>query len=460
MPAMKPQSPAGPIERYIFVKLKASMRDLKIFKWWPVIGAAAFGVILSGCGGNSSDNSSVRVANATITHPSLDLITNGAVAVTGTALDTISAYTSPTSGATAIQLNDTSTGAALTTTTPTLSGSDHYTVLAYESGGTVKTAIINEDVAAPTSGTALLRFYTTALDAGKLDVYIIDPNTVLTPATSPSASFVQTTTPLSSGFLSVPVNSGLRIVVTGGGNQSDLRLDTGMTGIMMTNQEIATFALTPAAGGLLLNGSTIIQQGAYSAVRNINARVRLAAAVTGTSSVTLNAGTNLVGTGVAPAFSSYVLVPASSTLSITGPNGSIAAPSATMQEGNDYTVLVYGDIATATASLLTDDNRPPSDTTTVKLRFINGVTGVPPGSTMTFSANSAAVGTNIGAGSASGYVSVVGTVNATSFALISSAVGGTYYSNNNSFVLAPNTTYSVLVGGSYATPAQTELLIQ
>jgi hypothetical protein len=434
------------------------MRDLKIFKMWPLIGAVALGVVLSGCGGNSnSDNASVRIANATITHTSLDLVVNAATAVTGTAIDTISSYASPTSGAVAVQLNDTATGAAVATQSPTLSGNSHYTALAYESGGAVKMVFINEDVTAPASGIALLRFYDVALDAGKLDVYVTDPAVALTPSTSPTTSFVQTTTALSSGFLQVPVGgNGLRIRVTGGGNQSDVRLDTGAgTPIMMANQEVATFALTPASGGVLVNGSTIIQQGAYAAVRNTNARVRLAAAVASPGSISLSAGNTPIGSGVSPAFTSYVLVPASSTLNLTGGNGSIGAPAGTIQQGSDYTVLVYGDAANPVATLLTDDNRPPSDTSTVKLRFINGITGVASGTTMTLKANGIQVGTSIGAGMVSGYVSVGGTVSGTTtFDVTLSTIGGTYYSNSSP-ALALGLTYSVLVGGPFQTPGTT-----
>ena len=48
----------------------------------------------------------------------------------------------------------------------------------------------------------------------------------------------------------------------------------------MTSQEVASIILTPSVGGTLVNGGLLAQQAAYTAARNTNARVRLAAATT------------------------------------------------------------------------------------------------------------------------------------------------------------------------------------
>src|SRR6185295_7441095 len=42
---------------------------------------------------------------------------------------------------------------------------------------------------------------------------------------------------------------------------------------------------------------------------------------------------------------------------------------------SDATLLVYGNAATATATLITDDNHLPSATSNLKMRLLNGVTG-------------------------------------------------------------------------------------
>ena len=128
------------------------MNKLRVWSWVGVALVAS--VALAACGGSSGssgDTTSLRLVNATLTHSSLDLLVNGSAAISGTTSDTASAYVTPGSGAATLQLNDSSTGTALSTTIPTLSGNAHYAMLAYESGGTLKTALLSEDYVLPRS---------------------------------------------------------------------------------------------------------------------------------------------------------------------------------------------------------------------------------------------------------------------------------------------------------------------
>jgi len=431
---------------------------VKNFRWWPAIGmvAAALALALSGCGGggdDSSSNASLRIANATLTHPSLDLLINGTSASTATATDTVGAYTSPSSGSVTLQLNDNGGATALSTTVPTLTGGNHYTMVAYESGGAVKTAILNEDNATPAAGTAQLRVYNAALDAGKIDVYITAPTVDLATVATPTATFSTTTANSSTALLTYSPGT-YRVRVTKAGDKSDLRAD--IPSVVVATQQIATVILTPAAGGALINGSTLLQQGAYTPARNTNARVRLAAAVSGGATVAAFAsnGTVIDAGSVAPAFGyAYVLVPAASTLSVTVNGAAVTAPAGTLKAGADSTLLVYGDPGSATAKLLDDDNRLPSDATTTKLRLINGVTGS--AGTLTLTANTAPIGAGIAPGAASGYVSVAGSTNAMILKLSSSTNGAFPADATN--VLSPNAVYTVLAGGPISAP---QLLIR
>ena len=429
---------------------------MKNFRWWPVIGMVAAAVALSGCGGGGDDDSSnvsLRIANATLTHPSLDLLVNSSSAATATAADSVSAYVSPSSGSVTLQVNDNGAATALATIIPTLTGGNHYTLLAYEAGGAVKTAVLNEDYATPTSGTAQIRVYDAALDAGALDVYITAPDADLATVSSPTATFTTTTANSATALLAYSPGT-YRVRVTAAGDKTDLRADIG--GVTLASQQIATVILTPAAGGVLINGSTLIQQGSYTAARNTNARVRLAAAVSGGATVAASAsnGTVIDAGSVAPAFSyGYVLVPAASTLNITVNGASVAAPSGTLTAGADATLLVYGAPGSATATLLADDNRLPTDATRTKLRMINGVTGS--AGTLTLTANTAPVGTGIAPGAASGYVSVIGSANAMILKLSSSTNGLLLTDSTN--VLSPNKVYTVLAGGDISAP---QLLIR
>jgi hypothetical protein len=422
---------------------------------WALTAITSMSVALTGCGSGSSStgNASIRLANATLTHHSIDLLVNASAAVSGTVVDTVSNYVSPASGATTLQINDSGGGTALTTSVPTLSSDAHYTLLAYESGGTVKTLLVGEDAAAPASGTAQLRVYNDTVDSGRLDVYITDPTTDLATLSSPTATLSDYGV---TGLLSYGPGT-YRVRVTGYGNQNDLRMDIPV--VTLANQQVVNIVLSPASGGILLDGSTILQQSTYAATRNTSARVRLAAAVSGNSSVAASAntpaGTTVIDSGsVAPAFGYYVTVPASSALNVSVNGQSVGAPASALRAGADATLLVYGDPGSATATLISDDNRLPADTTAVKLRLINGITGS--SGTLTLTANSALVGNGIAPGAASSYVSVLGSTSPMNLSLTSSLSGGIFYTNTSN-VLNAKGVYSVLAGGSFAAP---QLLIR
>jgi hypothetical protein len=431
---------------------------VKHFKWWAVAGMAALTGLLAACGGSggsSNGSVSLRLVNATQTHPSIDLLVNSGVALSATAKDNVSVYSAPPAGVATLQINDAGSSTALSTSIPTLTGGQVYTMVAYESAGTVKTVILNESYAAPVTGSVSLHLYDAAPEAGKLDVYITDPTVDLATVTSPTTSFTTT-----SSLLALTYAPGTyRIRITAFGNKSDLRAD--IPNVTLTNQQVGTVILTPSTGGVLIDGGFLVQQGLYTASRNTNVRVRLAAAVSGGASVSAtavspSAGTSTVVTGgsIAPAFGFYTLVPADSSLNVSVNGGSVGAPATPLVAGSDMTLLVYGSPASSTATLLTDDNRPPVDPTTVKLRLINGITGST--GTLTLTANTAPVGNGTAAGQASGYTSVIGSTNAMNLSLTSTAVSGVLYSNTGN-ILNPGGVYTVMAAGDISAP---QLLIR
>jgi len=424
-------------------------------KRWALIGAAAMGLALAGCGGSNDSNNgtaSVRVANATLTHASLDLLANSATVSTATATDTIGAYVGVSAGVnTPLQINDTGSGTSLTTTVKTLTGGNHYALVAYESSGAVKTALVSEDYAVPTANTAQLRIYNAAPEAGNIDVYV----------TAPTAD-ISTGSPISmtSGGAAIAGPSTYapgtyRVRVTGAGNKSDLRLD--IPSVTLTSQQVGMIVLTPTAGGILLNGATLIQQSTYIASRNTNARVRLAGAVSGGATVAALAGSTVIDAGsVAPSFSDYVLVPSTSTLNISVNGNSVGAPATPLSAGSDVTLMVYGSAASPIASLIADDNRVTGDTTSVKMRVINGITGST--GSLRLTANTSLVGGGaVAPGLASAYTTVPIVQNPVTLSLTSSTVGGTLFTNN--LTLNPGTSYTVMFGDG-ATPTTPAFFIR
>jgi len=354
---------------------------VKNFKWWPVLGLVMVAsAALTACGGGSSNSSSasLRVVNLTLTHPSLDLLVNSSALVSGTVIDTVSgggvAYASVGAGSNALQLNDNLKTTALATVSPTLAAGQHYALIAYEVSGAVKMAAMTEDLAVPATGTAQLRVYDTATDAGTLDVYVTAPGVDLSTVGAPTFTVTALTFAQTSALTTLTPGT-YQVRVTGTGVKSDLRADIP---VVLTNQQIGTVVLTPAVGGVLLNGATLIQQGAYTAARNTNARVRLVAApMSGNPTVAAMAGTATINSGTVPPIvgSSYVIVPAAGPLSVSVNGAAQTVPVTTLAAGSDNTLLVYGSSASATVSVLADDNHLPTDATKFKLRLVNVLTG-------------------------------------------------------------------------------------
>ena len=377
---------------------------------------------LAGCGGNNSNDNkgSVRLVNATLTHPAIDLLANSAAIVTGTPVNTVSSYVDVSDGSPSLQVNDSASQAVLAVTAPTVTGGQKFALVAYESGGSVRTAVITEGTTLPAANTAIIRVFNAATDAGSVDVYITAPDVDITGLSSPTFSFTASTSVQASNFVSFgaagTTGATYRIRVTGQGNPSDLRLDIPQ--VILLNQRVATVILTPTSGGTLANGSVLIEEGPdgtggiYSATPNTNARVRLVAAVTSGASVSAAAsaasGTIGIGTSViAPAVGNYVSVPSGSPISVTVNGAAITPPTGTLAAGSDSTLMVYGNLGSVTANLLPDDNHLPVASSSYKLRLVNGLTGaaVP----LSMDVNFQSVATNIQPGAASAYTVLLAT---------------------------------------------------
>lgn len=342
---------------------------------WLVAGL--FAVLLQACGGGGSDstgNASVRFINATQTHASLDLLAGSTTIISATAQDTASTAVSQTAGSITIQANDAGDTTSLTSTTMALGKDLHYSVLAYESGGSVKLALLGEDLAVPTTGSAVLRLYNAGNTAGTFDVYVTATDTDLSTVSAPTI----TTTSTAPAYLVGSFTPGTyRVRITAAGAKSDLRLD--IPSFTLSDQQTATVILTPSAGGSLVNGGLMVQQGSFSAYRNTSARVRLAAAVSGNALVTASAGSSVIESGVvAPAIGPYVTVPVASALAVSI-NGAPQSTSLALTAGTDVTLMVHGAPGAATVSAIVDDNLLPASAANLKLRLVNGLTGAPIG---------------------------------------------------------------------------------
>lgn len=369
-------------------------------------------VLVSACGGSgdgdSGSKAQVRLINATQTHATTALLEGSNSRIASVALDTASSYADVSSGSPTLQVNDATTSTSLGVISPSLSSDKNYAVVAYELGGSARLAIMAENQSSPSSGTAIVRVFDTATDAGAVDVYVTAPGTditTLTTATFPSVS--PTTTAVETSYVALTPGT-YQVTVTGAGNTSDLRLS--IPSVTVASQDVATILLTPTVGGTLVNGAFVQQQKTYTAARNTWARVRVAAGTAPGSTVTASVGTTAVASLTATNVGNYVTVPAATAFNIAVNGASVASPATLPVAGTDATLFVYGNPGSATASLTTDDNRLPSASTNVKMRLGNGTTGaaVPLSLTVDFSP----VASNVAPGAISaGYTVIPGSEN-------------------------------------------------
>lgn len=101
---------------------------------------------VAGCGGGSDDKAQVRLLNASIGVSSLDLAVgeDETVVTSGVTYASVGDYEGVSADDSLLEVQNSTSGATLTSTTPTLSTSDKYTLIAYGVSGSVKNALITE----------------------------------------------------------------------------------------------------------------------------------------------------------------------------------------------------------------------------------------------------------------------------------------------------------------------------
>lgn len=359
---------------------------------------------LTGCGGGDDvTKAQVRLVNAAdvLGYPLLDMRVDGALRQGDVAYGGSAAYVEVDPDKALTTISATGSPTALLTFTPSVTEKKHYTVLAFGGVGTLRQLLIDENVGEPSDKRATLRVVNAAPDAGNLDVYI-------TNEADPIESAVAVLAGATYGELSprLDVASGTwRLRAAAANSKTDLRLD--VRGMVLGNRQVATLVLTPSLGGALVNALLLVQEGDVTRLDSTQARVRVLAGVADSGAVTATVGgTPLMSAIGSPAVGGYALVSAGSpevAISVNGNN--VAAPVTTLAAGSDYTLLVYGALASAQAAWVTDDNRLPAVTGQVNIRLVNAVTGLPGALSMTVDAFPVAGG--VAAGTASSpYVAV------------------------------------------------------
>lgn len=371
-------------------------------RWLPALLLSATVALIGGCGGASDDDAAtVRVINASTNYGALDLYVDDTLRSAAIAYGQTSGYIGFEEGSHTTTLTRTGSTTALSSVSRTLSSDYGTTVIAYQADGSLKTAQLSDSESAPSSGRAKLLVFNASPDAGSVDVYLSGSSDTLDNATLVASSVSAGS---SSGSYTTVGSGTYRLRIAAAGSTTDLRLDAAS--MTLDSQGVYALVVTPTSGGVLVNSLLVRQGGAITQLDTDLARVRLVSAVTSSGTVGAAFNGSTLATSVAsPAIGSYALVKAGSatpTISVNGASLSTAA--ITLAAGSDSTLLVWGPAASASLSVIGDDNRLPASSTSAKIRLIHGasINSNP----LTLTANYSAVAENIALGAASTPTSV------------------------------------------------------
>jgi hypothetical protein len=354
-------------------------------KTWAALAAAALTLpLLGGCGNDNANDGYVRNINATTEYTSLDLYTvssDGSTdsVISGTAASTASSYSGIDKGTYSFEVKSSTSTGTPTPVSGTITKSDHFALITYLTGSTTKTQFLSEEEGSPASGNAKLRIFNAASsEAASVDVYLTSNDCgSLSVTDSPFASAVTDLQASYTQITAASAGTSWNVCVFAAGDTGTLLLD--IPSLTLKNQEIATLVLTHTAGGVLLNGAVLQQQGAYTAYSSGLARVRVVADAASGGKVTVSVGSSDLATAApSPSVGDYITVATGSFAPTIAYDG-VSATGFTLPDltaGNDYTLMVTGTVGAPAATLITDNNTPSTNSTnTVKVRVVNGVNG-------------------------------------------------------------------------------------
>ena len=413
-------------------------------------------VLLQGCGKSSSNNNtptngSVRLVNATLAYPSLDMTVPGSTLASAVTTGSASTAVAIAPGTYSVSLAATGTGNPLSQQSLLVYSGVPYALVAHTEGGQLKLTALTEDQAAPAAGDGSIRISNLALqDAGGVDVYMAASGGTLA-----NASAMVTNLGIASGYYEIPQGT-YQVWVTGVGNKADVRLY--LPAVVVSNQQVLTLVLTATTGGVLVDGWLVTQGAAVSAQTNTSARIRVASNVAGLTSVLATAnGVQLDGTTqISPQLDSYAVIPSGPvTMSVVvgGATFTPTVPAATA--GADYTLLVAGTAAAPTFNLIADNNALPVGGM-AKLRLVNGFNGA---GNFSLTADANLVAQNVAFGTASTPATLASTGNASTLQVTPPFTPALTWLPSSSITLQSQGVYSVFVlGGTTAPDVPTAIL--
>ena len=342
----------------------------------PILAALA-ALWLSGCDhGGGSGHTNVRLVNVSPGYTSLDLYANSAdddtdqQRVAGVAYESVSAYTKLGSGTYNVKFKRSGVASTLLTLSgKQLADDTHHTYVAFGSTGHFSSIQVDDDVSPPDSGRAKVQVLNVA-EAGSLDVYLTESSVSLDDAT-PMVSGVA---PGTVSAVSTIDSGDYRLRVTGASDTDDLRVD--LPNVTLDSRQVVSLILTATQGGVLVELSTLPQQGSLTKFANTKARIRGAAGTT-SGPVVMRIGGVSVLSGAVGVVGNYAQVEAGSVPVILTVNGaSVPVPNQTLVAGGEYTLLAWTNADGVQTTLIADDNRLPTASGKAKIRVLNGLSAL------------------------------------------------------------------------------------
>jgi hypothetical protein len=325
---------------------------------------------LPGCGGGTDKRrAQIRLVNASTGNQRLELRTDDVLRHADVPYGERASYAEadPDKPETTIFASGSPT--ALLRFSPPLSGDRWFTVLAYGPAGALQQLTLDDNRGEPDNGRAVLRVINAAFDAGSLDIYLTGETEELASAVAlqPGATYGR------AGDWQTVAAGTWRLRVTAAGSKTDVRLD--LLAVELPSRGITTLVLSSAVGGVLVNALLLAQRGAIAARATAQARVRLAALLTDSASVSASIGDIHLGRSVgSPAVGEYQRVAAGAVMPEVSVNGgAVSSALMSFEAGRDYTLLLAGTPAAPRVVRIEDDNRLPADATRGKLRLVNAL---------------------------------------------------------------------------------------
>lgn len=369
--------------------------------WLSAAPLMALWLTACGGGGGSSGQAEIRLVNLSSSRSTFDLVAvdddKETTLASSIAADSASDRVSTADGELTYELRRAGNDSAAASVSWSLTDGERYTAIVYGTDSALKIARLDEDEDAPATGKARLRVYNTSAGSGSLDVYVTDDGTALDDASITTTVAANA----SSGFVTVTPGS-YRLRLTAAGDTTDLRLDA--SALAIASDSVVTLVLTAGEGGVLVHAATLVQDGGLGLHKNSSARVRVASGVSNNAAVGVAiGGQTVVSAQRAPSVSSYRLVNAGSSLplAVSVDGTALAAQTATLKAGGDYTLVVSGASGAEQAALLTDDNTLPSSGS-AGIRLVNAMNADTAGLSLTVDYSVLADG--VEPGTASAYV--------------------------------------------------------